>query len=183
MNLQSKFGNCIITQTLNIALCKRDGITDKQTEGQTDGQTDGRTDYPITRCPRRTFQAGGIKIIDNCRKLMILEIDLSSSLDESHIQQKMYKISAQYVKACRRKVPKTVYFQYSKFIKGQSSYKNCQILLTLKLLLVFIKWKSYKKFQRKMSKHVGEKCGKLCISSILISKRGITPTQIEDTQT
>ena len=38
-----------------------------------------------------------------------------------------------------------------------------------------------------MSKHVGEKCGKLCISSILSSKRGLTPTkkwtEIEDTQT
>ena len=26
--------------------------------GQTDGQTDRQTDDPITRCPRRTFQAG-----------------------------------------------------------------------------------------------------------------------------
>ena len=37
-----------------------------------------------------------------------------------------------------------------------------------------------------MSKHVGEECGKLCISSILSSKRGITPTkikQIYNTQT
>ena len=41
-----KFGNCIITQTLNIAFCKRDGFTDRH------------TDNPITRCPRRTFQAG-----------------------------------------------------------------------------------------------------------------------------
>ena len=31
------------------------------TDLRTDGQTDGRTDDPITRCPRRTFQAGGIK--------------------------------------------------------------------------------------------------------------------------
>ena len=30
------------------------------TELGTDEQTDGRTDDPITRCPRRTFQAGGI---------------------------------------------------------------------------------------------------------------------------
>ena len=30
-----------------------------------------------------------------------------------------------------------------------------------------------------MSKHVGEKCGKLRISSILSSKRGITPTNID----
>ena len=41
MNLQSKVGYYIITQTLNIALyiCKQDGITDRQTDGQTDGQT------------------------------------------------------------------------------------------------------------------------------------------------
>ena len=54
MNLQSQFGHCIITETLNISLCKRDRITDIQTDGQTDN--------PITRCPQRTFQAGGIKI-------------------------------------------------------------------------------------------------------------------------
>ena len=52
MNLQSKFGYCIITQTLNITLCKRDAITDRQTEGHSDD--------PITRCPPRTFQAGDI---------------------------------------------------------------------------------------------------------------------------
>ena len=40
----------------------RDGITDGRTDGQTDGRTDGRTDDPNTRCPRWTFQAGGIKI-------------------------------------------------------------------------------------------------------------------------
>ena len=45
--------------------CKRDGITDGQTDGRTDGQTDRRTDDPNTRCPRRTFQAGGIKICMN----------------------------------------------------------------------------------------------------------------------
>ena len=33
--------------------------TDRQMDGQTDRQTDGRTDDPNTRCPRRTFQAGG----------------------------------------------------------------------------------------------------------------------------
>ena len=33
------------------------------TELRTDRQTDGRTDDPITRCPRRTFQAGGIKML------------------------------------------------------------------------------------------------------------------------
>ena len=55
MKLQSKFGNCITTQTLNVS------GTELRTDRQTDGQTDGRTDDPITRCPWRTFQAGGIK--------------------------------------------------------------------------------------------------------------------------
>ena len=40
--------------------------TELWTDGQTDRQTDGRTDDPITRCPRRTFQAGGIKIMVLC---------------------------------------------------------------------------------------------------------------------
>ena len=41
--IQSKFVYCIINhwQTLNFALCKRDGITDRQTYGQTEKQTDG----------------------------------------------------------------------------------------------------------------------------------------------
>ena len=39
--------------------------TELRTDGQTDRQTDRRTDDPITRCPRRTFQAGGIKIARN----------------------------------------------------------------------------------------------------------------------
>ena len=42
MNLQSKFGYCIITKTLIIGLvCKQDGITDRQT----DKRTEGRSDY------------------------------------------------------------------------------------------------------------------------------------------
>ena len=36
--------------------------TELRTDKQTERQTDGRTDDPITRCPRRTFQAGGIRI-------------------------------------------------------------------------------------------------------------------------
>ena len=36
--------------------------TELRTDGQTDRRTDGRTDDPNTRCPRRTFQAGGITI-------------------------------------------------------------------------------------------------------------------------
>ena len=54
MNVQSKFGYCMTIQTFNIALCKRDGITNRRTYN--------RTDDPNTRCLRRTFQAGGIKM-------------------------------------------------------------------------------------------------------------------------
>ena len=89
------------------------------------------------------------------------------------------KISAQYIKACRRKVRKTVYFQYSKFQKGRNSYKHWHKLTTLELDLQYSIIKSYAKFQLNMSKHVGEKCGKQCISSILSSKRGITPSNID----
>ena len=53
MNLQYEFGSLIITHTLNIALCKRDGIT----ETQTDKRMDGQMDDPIARCLRQTFQA------------------------------------------------------------------------------------------------------------------------------
>ena len=42
--------------------------TDRQTDGRTNGQTDRQTDDPITRCPRRTFQAGGIKRFENCER-------------------------------------------------------------------------------------------------------------------
>ena len=38
--------------------------------------------------------------------------------------------------------------------------------------------KSYAIFQLNVSKRVREKCGKMCISSTLSSKRGITPTNI-----
>ena len=44
------------------------------TELRTDGQTDGRTDDPNTRCPRRTFEAGGIKIRRNTFRYSIFSI-------------------------------------------------------------------------------------------------------------
>ena len=43
------------------------------------------------------------------------------------------KIWAQYVKAWKRKVRKTVYFQYSKFQKGHNSHKKWRKLMTLEL--------------------------------------------------
>ena len=45
MNLLSKFGYFTISQTLNIVLCKRDGITARQMDKRTDRQTDGRSNY------------------------------------------------------------------------------------------------------------------------------------------
>ena len=45
MNLQSKFGYFIITQTLNIALCLYAG----RNYGQTDRRMDKRTDRPTIR--------------------------------------------------------------------------------------------------------------------------------------
>ena len=58
---------------------KRDGITD--------GQTDRRTDDPNTRCPRRTFQAGGIKnkpyFTSSLRVLEIAKIGLGENLTQT----------------------------------------------------------------------------------------------------
>ena len=54
MKLQSKFGYCIITQTLNIALCKRGGIKDKQADGRTIQLLDASSGF---------FQAAGKKIM------------------------------------------------------------------------------------------------------------------------
>ena len=87
------------------------------------------------------------------------------------------KVSAQYVKARRRKVQKTVYFQYSDFQNGHNFKKNQRKLRKLKLNLYYSKTKSYAKFQLNMPKRVREKCGKLWIFSILHSERGITPSK------
>ena len=45
--------------------------TELQTNRQTDKRTDRQTDDPITRCPRRAFQAGGIKNISAYSKILI----------------------------------------------------------------------------------------------------------------
>ena len=76
MNLQSKFGHCMTTQTLNIALCKQDGIMDRQTDGRTDEQTDKQTDKPNTRCPQQTFKAEGIK--------MLFHTELETDIERAH---------------------------------------------------------------------------------------------------
>ena len=109
------------------------------------------------------------------------------SLDESRnalwikhsYESKLCKIIAQYNKAWKRKMRKTVFFKYSKLQKRHNSNKSWDKLTTLKLDLKYSKTKSYAKLQLNISKHVGENCGILCISSILNSKRGITPTKID----
>ena len=56
---------------------------------------------------------------------------------------------------------KTVYFQYFKFLKGHNSNKNYLKLTTHELHKMFIRRKWHTKFQLNISKHQGEKCGKL----------------------
>ena len=63
--------------------------------------------------------------------------------------------------------------------RGITPTKKLCKLTTLELDLYYNKTKSYANFQLNMSKHAREKCGILCISSILSSKRGITPTKID----
>ena len=53
------------------------------------------------------------------------------------------------------------YFQKFKVQKGHNSCINWQKLMAFELDLTFINIKSYTKCQRNMSKHEGEKCGKL----------------------
>ena len=55
-----------------------------------------------------------------------------SNLISSTVKVKC-KISAQYVKACKNKMRKTVYFQFSTFQKGHNSHKNWRKLTTLEL--------------------------------------------------
>ena len=58
-------------------------------------------------------------------------------------------------------------------------------VMTLELDLVHLT-KSYEKFQLNISKHLGEKCGKLCISSILSPKGALLLQKlirIDDTST
>ena len=102
-----------------------------------------------------------------------LKLDLYYSKTKSYV-----KFQLNMSKHVREKSRK-LYFQYSEFQKGHNSNKTWRKLMRLELDLYYSKTKSYEKFQLNMSMHVREKCGKLCISSILISKRGITPTKLD----
>ena len=78
---------------------------------------------------RRKVQKKDEQTEPDGHRVMTLELDLQ------YIKQSHMKISAQYVKARRRKVWKTVYFQYSKSQKGHNSYKIWYELTTLELNL------------------------------------------------
>ena len=63
MNLQSTFGYCIITQTLNIALCLY--------AGWNYGQTNGRMIRLLDE-PSGPFRPGGIKTRKLCMELSVI---------------------------------------------------------------------------------------------------------------
>ena len=63
MTLQSKFGYCIITQTLNIALFLKAAQNYGRTHRRTDRQTDKLTDDPITRYPPADLSGRGHKTL------------------------------------------------------------------------------------------------------------------------
>ena len=54
----------------------------------------------------------------------LTQIDDNQTWSVVWLNKVICKISAQYIKACMRKVQKIVYFQYSKFRKRHNSYKN-----------------------------------------------------------
>ena len=66
-----------------------------------------------------------------------MEIDNTGTWSVVQKNKAMCKISARYIKACKRKMRKTADFHYSKFQKGHNSYKNRQKLTVLKLDLYY----------------------------------------------
>ena len=80
-----------------------------------------------------------------------MRIDHTQTWSVVQFNKVICKISAQYAKACKRKMRNTEYFQYSKLYKGHNSYKKWRKLMTLELDLKYSKTKSYAKFQLNMS--------------------------------
>ena len=63
----------------------------------------------------------------------LTQIDDNQSWSVVQLNKVINKITANYVKAYKRKKRKTVYFQYSNFQKGHNSNKNWRKLKTLEL--------------------------------------------------
>ena len=94
---------------------------------------------------------------------------ICSTIKQSHMQN--------FSSICQSMQEKSADF---KFKRGHNSHKHWRKLTTLELDLYYDETKSlYAKFQLNMSKHVGEKCGKLHNTYILSSQRGITPSKID----
>ena len=53
-----------------------------------------------------------------------MQIDDTRTWSVVQLNKVICKVLAQYVKECKRKKRKTVYFQYCKFQKGHNSYKK-----------------------------------------------------------
>ena len=96
-----------------------------------------------------------------------------------HHFKAMHKISAQYFKACRKKVRKTVLLRYSKYKKGHNSFNIWWNVTKRKFDLRLINTKPYTKFQLNTSKHDEKKCGKLNCYGFLSPKRGITHSKFD----
>ena len=89
------------------------------------------------------------------------------------------KISAQYLKACRRKLRKTAHFLHSKFTKKHNSFENWRKVTHSNLIYNTLKQSHVQNFSSICQSISEKKCGKLHISFILSSKRGITPSNID----
>ena len=101
-----------------------------------------------------------------------------SDINKIHKKNVMCKISAQYVKACRRKLQKIAQI-ISNNLKIEKEHwllqKLTQNEVTRKWSEVYKK-NSYTKFQLNISKYV-KKSAENCISSMLSSERDITTTK------
>ena len=108
------------------------------------------------------------------------ESDETRTWSVAHHYKAIHKISAQYLKAWRKKVRKTELLRFSKSKKGHNSFKIWRNLTKRELDLWLITTKPYTKFQLNTSKHVEKKCGKLVISMIPSLKRGITLSKLDE---
>ena len=126
--------------------------TDRLTDRLTDRQTDGQTECkPIVPSG---FTGGGL-----IKSYIKFQLNMSK-----HVREKCGVLSISSIPSYK---------------SGITPTKTWRKLTTLELDRMFIRRKWHAKFQVNRSKHMGRKCRKLCISSILSSKRGITPTKID----
>ena len=100
---------------------------------------------------------------------------------EVHRKKAIYRISAQYVKACTTRVWKTL-FQEFKFQKGYNSDKIDENCWHSSLIWSSLNESHIYKISDQYVKTHRKKCWKLCTST-LSSKRGLTLTKLDVTRT